>query len=975
MRKFLLVALLLQGTLLFAQMPGGMSIRGGSYTGQAQYAFISGTVVLSPETEGGEETPGNGVVVQVVSSLKDKKYCVAGEDGRFRIMGVKPGNAIVSFSMTGYKTLEKVVELVPGQNKMVANLQPDIEALEGAVIKEIVDPISVVGDTIVFKASAVKTQKGEMAIDILEQMPGVEVTDNGIKVMNEDVKNVYIDGALLFGDAPMKALQSLAADDVTTIKSYQEYANKDPNHKIRETENKERVLDVQTKSKLKSVIDANVLAGGGFDTDTTFHKFRYTVGGAFNSYSEKLQYSVQANLNNINDASTWRRGAAFDRGGMGGGSADLRSLTASANLTRKWMSPTTRNFVLGSLGGNYSLIDSYNVNESISKMIYFPSDQFETREVEKTKYDAQTKKSHIFGIYVSKSLTDGRINLNAGANISSSINDSYSTDINRQDNLAATGTRNSTLSESGAKSYNGDFTFEKGLGGKLRVVLSASGNISNNDSGKAKKDTLETTSTRQVIDIEGIGKSRRFSVVPTVNYYFNDFCTFSMQYNLSRDNSRSEQLAFDNTNPAAPLLDTVNTYTYTRSEMTQKIMASLTNYIEALNANLSISAGLKSVVLDKDETFPEADYYNRRFDAFVGTMNLVNKSSVDHWSFNYSLGSSTPSLEQVRPKIDNASLYSVSAGNPLIKHSSQHSLDASFSSIVGSGRATAKQMEEDYGTDASTFGAVRRGRSGAGRSSQSKDYNTLAFLTGFSMTTDPVVRRDIYYPTRTFLPEYNYTMPAQSTLSTYENAPNSYKANASVMYSMQIRKIMCIFNTSAGINWSSSPSYINRELTRTEDLNPSVFFSLRSNFSRKIRLFATAKAQYITSSNDRGDHTDYFMETLRFNWEVNSIFQKMYASGTYNTNFTQKLEYGKMDGDILNLRLGVRFGEKNNYDFSISANDVFNKQTGFSTSMNANYITNTWKHQFGRYVMATFAYRFNKGGNGGGAGRGGFGRF
>lgn len=27
--------------------------------------------------------------------------------------------------------------------------------------------------------------------------------------------------------------------------------------------------------------------------------------------------------------------------------------------------------------------------------------------------------------------------------------------------------------------------------------------------------------------------------------------------------------------------------------------------------------------------------------------------------------------------------------------------------------------------------------------------------------------------------------------------------------------------------------------------------------------------------------------------------------------------------------------------------------------MNSNYVTNAWKHNFGRYVMFTLAYRFN----------------
>ena len=77
-------------------------------------------------------------------------------------------------------------------------------------------PVAVDKDTIIFRASAVKINKGEMAIDILAQMPGVEITESSATVLNEDVKRVYVDGALLFGNAPMNALNNLPVTRVSS---------------------------------------------------------------------------------------------------------------------------------------------------------------------------------------------------------------------------------------------------------------------------------------------------------------------------------------------------------------------------------------------------------------------------------------------------------------------------------------------------------------------------------------------------------------------------------------------------------------------------------------------------------------------------------------------------------------------------------------------------------------------------------------
>ena len=60
------------------------------------------------------------------------------------------------------------------------------------------------------------------------------------------------------------------------------------------------------------------------------------------------------------------------------------------------------------------------------------------------------------------------------------------------------------------------------------------------------------------------------------------------------------------------------------------------------------------------------------------------------------------------------------------------------------------------------------------------------------------------------------------------------------------------------------------------------------------------------------------------------------------------------------MTLGFRWGPKNNYDLALSAHDVFDNTTGFSTSMTSNYIRNVYTHTFGRYLMLSFAYRFNE---------------
>ncbi len=950
--------------------PGGYGYgrpgQNNGYVGDQSKGYISGNVVLTEAD--GTEVPGAGVVVIVAPEKKDTMYTTVGAQGAFFLRNVPVGNARVTFSMMGYEELSNVVMINPGQNRMIANLKAETTQLEAAVLKETVDPITVIKDTIVFHASAVKINKGENAIDILEQMPGVEVSESGVKVLNEDVRNVYVDGALLFGNAPMKALNNLAAEEVVTISSYQEYANKDPHHKISKTEEKERVLNVATKSHPKFVATGDFIAGGGFDTDTTYHKFRYTFGGNVNLNSEKLQANLSYNLNNINNAANSRRGNSFrSAGGGGGGSADLKALSISAGINKKWMSPTVKNYVLGSVGASYSFTDKYDVNESITQMVYFPSDKFDSRQVDRTSYSDVTSKEHNFSINGMKALPDGSINANASYSLTEGLTNSRSTNYNIQNGGTPQGTSNGSVKNSDGHSYNMSLNANKGFADKLRIRLSGDFSESVNDNFTVKEDTTTSTITYKVINIDGNGTNRKWSLGSMLRYEIDDNRNISINYSYSDTYRITEQLAYDVTDPAQRQVDTVNTQRYTTANNTHRAYLDFNNYFDRLKANLLVRLEYASTMLDRAETFPEFDGYDHRFNSFRPVVTLGRQTMVNNWNFSYTSSASTPSLEQVRPKIDNTNLYSVTSGNPLLQQSRSHSFSGRYSTILGkAGREMVRELEANGGRNQVLSQDQTRAMS---------SLSTFSVDANFSLTTDPIVRRQIYYAEETYLPDYFYTMPAQSTFTTYENVSNSYNASVNMRFGTPIEKIMCMFNASASMNFDSSPSYVDYVLTRTYNYRPSVRLGLRSNFSRYIRLNLDANGSYIYSSNSEKDATKYFTETLSLGWEFNNILKICYLGGNYYKCFTQGLEIRNVNDNILNANAGVRFGPRNNFDLSVSVHDLFNKTTGFSTSMNSNYVTNTWKHNFGRYVIFTLAYRFNSmKGQGGGRGTGGFAR-
>ena len=932
-------------------------------------AILTGNVYLTDEDTG--QQPGAGVTVIVISDRgenqkADTTYAVSGANGTFTIRNLRPGTATVTFSMLGYQEQTNPITLVSGQNRVIANLNAENITLEGAVVRDIANPVSIKEDTIAFHAAAVKLNAGEMAIDILEQMPGVEVGENGVTVLNEDVSTVYIDGALLFGDAPMAALNNLRAEEVVTIKSYQEYENKDPRHKISKNESKRRVLDIETKTKPTMVRNGNFLVGGGYDTDTTFHKFRYTVGGDVNFSSEKLQIEGSFNLNNINNQNNRRRGNTFRAAG-GGGSADLKARRAEISFNRRWMSPETRNFVLGSVGASYEYNSRYNVNESRSERIYFPNDKYYYRKNSTSSLSTTDNGTHRFSVNARKALADGQVRVNATLNLTDNGSTSLSSNYNYQDDLPRQGSSSSTIRNTDGISYNIGGNINKGFNNKFRLAGSMSLNNSKNEGTSAKVDTTTSTITVTVLDIDTGTESRSFNANASAAYELSERSTIGIAYGYSNSKSNTVQWAYDVTDPAASLVDSVNTYNRINDNYTNSVSATFRTTFAEDKVILSANLDYRMTGLNRGDAFPEEEpIYSRTFNAFVPSLQIGNNSQMNHWQFTWNVSSNTPSIDQLRPRIDNTNLYSVSSGNPDLKASRSNAFRFNYSTVLGKEARNALLGQN--------LGGNNRGGGGWGINS---NLTTFSINGSFSAGKDQIVSRRTYYAKETYLPKYNYTMPAQSTFTSYENASGNYNANLSVQFGFPIKFIGCIFNTGLSGSWDMSPSYVDDKLISTQNVRPGLSLGIRSNFSRDIRFNINGNGSYVHSWNSAGSSTEYFTEAIRAGFELNNIFKIMYLGGNYTKTFMQGVQYAAVNDNILDLNGGFRFGPRNNVEVSFTVHDLFNKTMGFSTSMTSDYVNNSWTHNFGRYVMVTLAYRFNSmagnGGGGRGPGGGGFG--
>ena len=170
-------------------------------------------------------------------------------NGVFRFKPIKTGKAKLIITAIGCRKVEKELNIIAGKNSnLYIEILDESIQLEEVTIKGRIPIVTQNGDTLIFNPKAVNVQEGDVAMNIVEQLPGTETDDHSVKIMGKQVTKTYIDGRLIFGSDPMAALKNLSATDVLKIKAYDEYENT-KTKKLMYRGDLTRVLNIETKSK------------------------------------------------------------------------------------------------------------------------------------------------------------------------------------------------------------------------------------------------------------------------------------------------------------------------------------------------------------------------------------------------------------------------------------------------------------------------------------------------------------------------------------------------------------------------------------------------------------------------------------------------------------------------------------------------------------------------------------------------------
>ena len=185
-------------------------------------------------------------------------------------------------------------------------LQTDEFFLQAATVSDVGNPIVVKKDTVEFNASSFRVGANAMLKDLLQRMPGMEITEDGkVKFNGEEIDKLTVGGkTFFFGDQSM-ALNNLPASVVDKIRVIDRESEESLDTGVKDSD-REKVLDVALKKEYEKGWFGNVGLRGGTtltkEEDAVLRDNRgllYAGNALVSAYSEKDQLTIIANAQNV----------------------------------------------------------------------------------------------------------------------------------------------------------------------------------------------------------------------------------------------------------------------------------------------------------------------------------------------------------------------------------------------------------------------------------------------------------------------------------------------------------------------------------------------------------------------------------------------------------------------------------------------------------------------------------------------------
>lgn len=311
-----------------------------SFYSQAQNFEITG--ILKDKTSK-QPLEAATVFMEAVIDTTLITYTITNAKGMFALEGKTNQKEVsVNISFIGYENYRKIIDLTnPVIDLGDIFLDFNVATLDEVVVKSR-SPITVKKDTLEFNVKSFKTKKDANIEDLLKELPGVEIDEDGkITVNGKEVNKILVNGKPFFGDDPTIATRNLTKEIVEKIQVIDTKTD-DEAFAGEEGDKENKTINLTIAEENNKGFFGRVAGGVGTDE-------RFEFAGIVNVFDNDRRVSVLGGGNNLNSAgfsfgeirkffggansiSVSNNGSFnIDGRGFGGGQGIVNSRNAGAN--------------------------------------------------------------------------------------------------------------------------------------------------------------------------------------------------------------------------------------------------------------------------------------------------------------------------------------------------------------------------------------------------------------------------------------------------------------------------------------------------------------------------------------------------------------------------------------------------------------------------------------------------------------------
>lgn len=800
-------------------------------------------------------------------------------------------------------------------------------------VKITVSPVKIKKDTIEFNASSIKVRPDSKIEELLKQIPGVEISNEGkITVNGKEVDQIMINGKPFFDKDGKIALQNLPADLIKNIQ-FTTTKTKEEEMSGKTAKSNNTTINFNIDEKKNKGLISRLTLGYGSDK-------RYEGSGLLSYFKKDTKISLLASSNNINSQG-FSNDEVFDSMGNGRNSWMMQggSVSTVGNTTYYSQGGSTGKGIQKSttIGFNYSDklgkdadLDSFSLMHSdsdmetkskVSRTTLLPEYTLKTNsetngESENKQYSFDTsvkiRLDSLSSVYISPRFSHSK---------SFSFNNSKSTTL--RDNALLNENDSYTSSDSESNSFNPSVYFSKKFRKKGRSMnAKMTGTISESNRDNLNRSQTVFYQSNDPSDIRNqLAKSKNQNNTYTFGAGYteplSDSASVSFEVNYNSNILRDLRDVNDFDIATGQYSEYNSALSNSMRQKVNKITPELTFSLNKKKVNIWASLNLDISDMKVNSVFNGQNYGLQKNFALPGyNLNVQYEISENKRLslFNYA-DFSIPGAEQLTPYEDTSNPLITSTGNPDLKNTWTN--------------------------------------------------NTYLYFNNYNMVKNMSYYVNIGFTYRdNDIVNYSKYDSSGKQLVTYDNISGnkSFNAGGGFSKSFKWKTSKVSVNPKFNMQYNYNKGYINGQLFTSDSysLNPGI------NLTYELKDKFTIKPSYRLGYNF-SKYTNYSIDNVNTASQAlkleltNYLFKSRLVFGNdfeYNTNSNIAPGF-KRDFYFWNTSLGYSFINKQ-FTAKMKIYDVLNQNQSVRRTISNAYFEDREDLILKRYIMFSISMKLNK---------------